>query len=79
MPDPFPPVRRTEDGAPVAISETGIGLTRTEIHAPPTWSAVLDLLLDAVASGNSSVARSELRRMADLADRYVASQRGTQP
>ena len=59
MPDPAP------------ISTTGIGLTRTEIQAPPTWSAVLDLLLDAVANSNSSVARSELRRMAELADRYV--------
>lgn len=57
---------------PAAISEAGIGLTRTTIDATPTWSAVLDLLLDAATSGSSSVARAELRRMAELADRYVA-------
>lgn len=52
----------------------------TTIDITPTWVAVLPLYLAAITDGSPSAqdaARSELRRMAELADLYVASSKQT--
>lgn len=50
----------------------------TMIDVTPTWSAILPLLLAVYKDGNFhgiKEAEGELRRMAELADLYVASQK----
>lgn len=47
------------------------------IDMTPTWEGILPILLDRVVHGNfnaKDLASTELRRMARLADKYVASQ-----
>lgn len=49
------------------------------IDITPTWSAILPLLLAAYEGGTfegKHAAESELRRMAKLADAYVAERKG---
>ncbi|AKM09368.1 hypothetical protein [Croceicoccus naphthovorans] len=50
----------------------------TTIDLTPTWSEILPALLRLYAEGSTSkvkrTAEEELRRMAALADRYVAAQ-----
>jgi len=44
------------------------------IDITPTWSAILPLLIIAIENGNDEgkrAARTELKRMAELADAYV--------
>lgn len=51
-------------------------MTTETIDATPSWSAILPLLLLTLESGLSEGrrnAREELKRMADLADRYVSA------
>ncbi len=47
------------------------------IDATPTWSGILPALLVLIENGSpgASIARDELKRMAQLADLYVASQK----
>lgn len=49
------------------------------IDITPTWEGVLDLYVEIAVNGNTAearnAARSELRRMAQLADRYVQVQK----
>lgn len=49
---------------------------RKYIDATPTWRAVLPLLVEAAANGDTSEARAnamlELQRMADIADAAIA-------
>jgi hypothetical protein len=50
----------------------------TMVDVTPTWSAILPMLLAVYENGNFHGVREaegELRRMAELADRYVASQK----
>jgi len=45
------------------------------IEVTPTWEGILPLLL-AGAENGSAAAREELRRMAKLADAYIAARKG---
>lgn len=51
-----------------------------DIDMTPTWSGILPALIAIIANGETVEARktaeAELRRMAGLADRYVASVKG---
>jgi hypothetical protein len=52
--------------------------TPTMVDVTPTWSAILPLLLTVYKDGNFQgikEAEGELKRMAQLADLYVASQK----
>lgn len=49
------------------------------INVTPTWEAILPLLLAVYTDGNFTgrkESEAELRRMAQLADRYVAEHKG---
>ena len=45
------------------------------IDITPTWRAIVPLLMAGIEAG-SGIAREELYRMAELADRYVALEEG---
>jgi hypothetical protein len=49
----------------------------TTIDITPTWRAIVDILIEVVANGESlkarAEARKELHRMAEIADRAVAA------
>lgn len=48
------------------------------IDLTPTWRAILPVLIEGLIHGTEagrSIAREELTRMADIADKYVASKK----
>jgi hypothetical protein len=61
-----------DEPAPAPVAEV------RKVDITPTWAAVLPVLLLGYEQGNATgraIARDELGRMADLADRYVAAEK----